>query len=373
VTTILAVDDSATMRRCLEIAFAGTEFQLATCDSATAALERVKTLKPELVLLDVTLPPTDGYELCTTLKLAQPDLPVLLLSSKQSPFDPSRGAKADAHVDKPFDTQALQDKARELIRARGAARVTAQVASVPPPTQPRVPVVPERAARIPAPPQTPLPPPPPPQEHAPSQASPTQPGWAPAQAGQPAGWVPAATTPLPPQAARRPDSVRRTLAFEIPQGQSPAALAHQVAQLTGGAATQAATASPGAATAAATSAGAPAPAATPAMEAHRANTMRGMPSPFAGEERPQRTRPSDEPEVKTQPRTSVEPLAAAARSATGDGADFVAQLRALGLSEKQVEGVVTLSRQVVERVAWEVVPVLAETIIKEEIARLTRD
>ena len=43
----------------------------------------------------------------------------------------------------------------------------------------------------------------------------------------------------------------------------------------------------------------------------------------------------------------------------------------MGLTEAQIEGVLALSRDVVERVAWEVVPVLAETIIKEELKRLT--
>jgi hypothetical protein len=45
----------------------------------------------------------------------------------------------------------------------------------------------------------------------------------------------------------------------------------------------------------------------------------------------------------------------------------------LGLSPAQVEAVLALSREVVERVVWEVVPQLAETIIKEELARLTKD
>jgi hypothetical protein len=48
------------------------------------------------------------------------------------------------------------------------------------------------------------------------------------------------------------------------------------------------------------------------------------------------------------------------------------RLEGLGLTAAQVESVLALSREVVERVVWEVVPVLAETLIKEEIARLTR-
>jgi hypothetical protein len=49
-----------------------------------------------------------------------------------------------------------------------------------------------------------------------------------------------------------------------------------------------------------------------------------------------------------------------------------AKLEGIGLTPAQVDAVLALSREVVERVVWEVVPVLAETIIKEEIARLTK-
>jgi hypothetical protein len=51
---------------------------------------------------------------------------------------------------------------------------------------------------------------------------------------------------------------------------------------------------------------------------------------------------------------------------------MTAKLEELGLTQAQIEGVLALSREVVERVVWEVVPVLAETLIKEEIARLTK-
>jgi hypothetical protein len=51
-------------------------------------------------------------------------------------------------------------------------------------------------------------------------------------------------------------------------------------------------------------------------------------------------------------------------------ADFAGKLGGLGLSAAQVEAVLALSREVVEQVVWEVVPTLAETIIKEELKRL---
>jgi hypothetical protein len=53
--------------------------------------------------------------------------------------------------------------------------------------------------------------------------------------------------------------------------------------------------------------------------------------------------------------------------------DLTAKLDALGLTKDQIDGVLLLSHDLVERVVWEVVPVLAETIIKEELKRLTEE
>ena len=62
------------------------------------------------------------------------------------------------------------------------------------------------------------------------------------------------------------------------------------------------------------------------------------------------------------------------RVAPSPGRDMTGnQLQGLGLSPAQVEAVLALSREVVEQVVWEIVPVPAETIIHEEIHRLTAE
>jgi hypothetical protein len=73
-------------------------------------------------------------------------------------------------------------------------------------------------------------------------------------------------------------------------------------------------------------------------------------------------------------------VTAAAAKPAGSGAvgaavngQLAGKLGELGLTAQQADAVLALSREVVERVVWEVVPQLAEAIIKEEIARLTRD
>jgi CheY-like chemotaxis protein len=83
------------------------------------------------------------------------------------------------------------------------------------------------------------------------------------------------------------------------------------------------------------------------------------------------TRPALAPAAAYAAPVAAAPVAAALSGA--NGAEFAKKLGSLGLTSEQVNGVLSLSREVLERVAWEVVPTLAETIIREEIQRLTRE
>ena len=73
------------------------------------------------------------------------------------------------------------------------------------------------------------------------------------------------------------------------------------------------------------------------------------------------------------PREPAAAIPAAAAAATAGDGQLATKLTGLGLSQDQVQGVLSLSREIVEKVVWEVVPVLAETLIREEIKRLTND
>ncbi|MEM9195158.1 MAG: response regulator, partial [Myxococcota bacterium] len=80
------------------------------------------------------------------------------------------------------------------------------------------------------------------------------------------------------------------------------------------------------------------------------------------------------PNRPAAPRPPAAPAASSsAAAATAAGSPMEGKLKELGLTSAQVEGVLALSRDVIEQVVWEVVPDLAETIIREEIARLTAE
>ncbi len=256
-TTILAVDDSVTMRKVLEITFAGPEFRCITVPGADAALDKLKSDKPALVVADVTLEGKNGYDLCKAIKQASPSTAVLILSSKQNPYDAGKGsaAQADDYMDKPYDSTQMLEKVRKLLAS--------------------------------------------PSKGADAKPAPETPKVVQAPAAKPTG----AQTP------------------------QPAAVA---------------------------AAAAPAGAATP----QRAKTMLYNPGGV------------NTPSTAAQP--AAKPEAAKPVVAAATNGQMQAQLEAMGLTPVQVEGVLALSRDVIERVVWEVVPVLAETLIKEEIARLTK-
>jgi hypothetical protein len=73
------------------------------------------------------------------------------------------------------------------------------------------------------------------------------------------------------------------------------------------------------------------------------------------------------------PAHAAPPAHVATAAAASVNGQLAGKLGELGLSAQQVDAVLALSREVVEKVVWEVVPQLAETLIKEEIARLMKD
>jgi CheY-like chemotaxis protein len=132
-TTLLAVDDSKTMRKVIEITFSGEDYRLVLCGSAQDALSKLSE-RPSVALVDAGLDGASGYELCRQLKAAQPGLGVVILSSKQQPYDRSLGGQvgADDFADKPFDTQQLLDKVSALAKKAAGAGAPAPMPAAPP-------------------------------------------------------------------------------------------------------------------------------------------------------------------------------------------------------------------------------------------------
>lgn len=125
---ILVADDSLTIQRAVAMVMDGFGYSLSFARSVDEAMMVAKRDgRPDLVLADVALGSGSGYDLCAELKANADwrDVPVFMLASTQSPYDESRGrqAGADGHMAKPFESQALLDAVASALADPGRTGV----------------------------------------------------------------------------------------------------------------------------------------------------------------------------------------------------------------------------------------------------------
>lgn len=129
---ILLADDSTTIQRAVAITFEKEDhFNLHTIDNGSSLIAQATALQPAVVLLDLGLNDVDAFSLCESLKLnpATAAAKVILLTAKKMPLDHERANRcgADGHIPKPFETQALLNRVKELL----GQRVTPELQSIP--------------------------------------------------------------------------------------------------------------------------------------------------------------------------------------------------------------------------------------------------
>ena len=119
---VLAVDDSQTVRRLISVSLERKGYRVVTAEDGMQALVKLAEHVPSLVLLDITMPKMDGYEVCKVIKrnATLKHIPVLMLSGKDGIFDKIKGRIAGAtdYISKPFDIAMLL---HALDRHLGAA------------------------------------------------------------------------------------------------------------------------------------------------------------------------------------------------------------------------------------------------------------
>ena len=125
VPTVYFIDDSATMREVIKIAFRRENIHVITCADAASALAQFEQTKPDVVITDVIMPDTDGYSVCSQIK-ENPDLsatPVLLMSGvvNKTVADKAVSVKADELIRKPFQPQELINRVKALLEPKSAA------------------------------------------------------------------------------------------------------------------------------------------------------------------------------------------------------------------------------------------------------------
>ena len=119
--TIMIVDDSKTILRTGTL-FLSPDFNVVPIEDGYFALAAIEEERPDLLFLDVMMPRLDGYKVCQALK-SNPDfvgLPIVILSSKDSPFDRARGLAmgCDDYLTKPFTKEQILSTVRKHLSNR---------------------------------------------------------------------------------------------------------------------------------------------------------------------------------------------------------------------------------------------------------------
>ena len=120
---ILLADDSVTIQKVIELTFMDEDYEVRAVSNGDEALALLPEVNPDFVIADVHMPGANGYEVCRRSKQHRPDVPVLLLVGTFEPFDEAqtRAVGADSFLKKPFDSQELLQRVEELLASRAPA------------------------------------------------------------------------------------------------------------------------------------------------------------------------------------------------------------------------------------------------------------
>ena len=117
--TVYFIDDSATMREVIKIAFRKENIHVITCADAASALAQFGEVAPDAVITDVIMPDKDGYEVCQFIKDHEQfgRTPVILMSGvvNRTVAEKAMVVKADELVRKPFQPQDLIARVKSLL------------------------------------------------------------------------------------------------------------------------------------------------------------------------------------------------------------------------------------------------------------------
>lgn len=313
------------MQQVADITFRGTDFQYVGARSVDEALQKAKAQKPAVVLADSAMPGKTGYDLCLAIKNEMGDVPVVILVGNGAPYDAAKGTQvgADANLPKPWDTQTMLEKVTEIV-AKGATAKPGQAAAAAP-----------AAAAPPA--------------AKPAAAAPGPAAAAAAAAAAAGNQPPRSATIMGMPTIKMPAGVATPVTAAPPAPKTTAMAVPPMAP-------QPATTTPGAAPALRPPA-APAASAAPSVSS-AAPAASGSSSSLPG--------------VLGMNRSPMVAGNATKRSQLVEAtlnkmAARIAEISGLTQGSPELAALLKLSTEVVERIVWEVVPDLAEQIIRENL------
>lgn len=115
---VVVADDDPSLRSSLERALRVDGYEVHIAEDGGRALDAVSTHRPDVLVLDVTMPVMDGLDVCRILRREGNDLPILMLTARDTVEDRIHGLDtgADDYLTKPFEFGELLARMRALLR-----------------------------------------------------------------------------------------------------------------------------------------------------------------------------------------------------------------------------------------------------------------
>ncbi len=114
---VLAIDDEPGILRLIKLELSSQGFRVLTAQSGAEGVRMEDEQRPDIVLLDLTMPECDGFEVMRQLR-DRTNIPVILLTGKNSDGDKVKGLElgADDYLAKPFSPEELSARVRAVLR-----------------------------------------------------------------------------------------------------------------------------------------------------------------------------------------------------------------------------------------------------------------
>ena len=115
--SVLIVEDDRNIAELLQLYLEKEGYAVITAEDGGKGLEKFRTIKPDLVLLDVMMPVMDGWAVCKAIR-AESQVPIIMLTAKGETDDKVAGLKqgADDYITKPFEMKEVLARIEAVLR-----------------------------------------------------------------------------------------------------------------------------------------------------------------------------------------------------------------------------------------------------------------
>ena len=131
---ILVVDDNPDQIDLIRLVFEKAGFAIGTAANGTDALVKIRSISPDLIILDLMLPGLNGFDICETLRKdpLTASVPIIMLTGLRSEFGRLAGLESGANefLTKPFKVEELVSKVDKLLRGRISSKARSKAGPV---------------------------------------------------------------------------------------------------------------------------------------------------------------------------------------------------------------------------------------------------